>query len=201
MTNLCLHVLKRQIPLKELSDLFAGFSQPRIVGWQILLHITYNNQINIPVPIVFRETSVSVHDGTRVWRHCIRKNKSDKILELFGFSKCMDEEENFTLLCPLRDDLVVKLSKGQALALGLPLENLNVHIDDVRRLLANYLANAGADSAIFDRVLYQSQKPLSLTLDPQTAKSVGSTLYWQFPLPLSRPLKDSIRLISQCHHP
>eukprot|EP01055_Gregarina_sp_Pseudo9_P003700 Gregarina_sp_Pseudo_9__3699@NODE_384_length_2978_cov_19_824430_g348_i1_p2_GENE_NODE_384_length_2978_cov_19_824430_g348_i1NODE_384_length_2978_cov_19_824430_g348_i1_p2_ORF_typecomplete_len207_score12_19_NODE_384_length_2978_cov_19_824430_g348_i18111431 len=193
--SLCLHVIKRQIPLAELSDLFAGFSQSRVVGWHVLIHLTHATHANVPIPLVFRETSVAIFDGTRMWRHSARRNRSENVLEIFGFSKCMDDDDQFTLLCPLRDDLIVKLSKGQGLALGLPLENLDVPIDNVRNILANYLANPGSDGQIFDRVLYQSQKPLSFTLHTHTAKILNSCLYWQFALPLSRPLQESVRLV------
>eukprot|EP01054_Gregarina_sp_Poly1_P006684 Gregarina_sp_Poly_1__6683@NODE_35_length_18769_cov_73_980644_g30_i0_p10_GENE_NODE_35_length_18769_cov_73_980644_g30_i0NODE_35_length_18769_cov_73_980644_g30_i0_p10_ORF_typecomplete_len214_score11_65_NODE_35_length_18769_cov_73_980644_g30_i015672208 len=194
--SLQLHVVKRRIPLTELSDLFAGLSQPRVEGWQIIIHISYENRCDIPIPLVFRETSVLIKDGNRTWRHRSgKRNKSDKVMEIFGLTKSTDDDK-LILSCPLRDDLVVKLSKGQRLALGLPVDGPDVHIDAVRPVLSAYLANPGADIQLFDRILYQSQKPILFNLDPEHAKVMRTTLYWKFAVPISRPLQESLDLIA-----
>eukprot|EP01056_Protomagalhaensia_sp_Gyna25_P002128 Protomagalhaensia_sp_Gyna_25__2127@NODE_214_length_4362_cov_74_083738_g166_i0_p3_GENE_NODE_214_length_4362_cov_74_083738_g166_i0NODE_214_length_4362_cov_74_083738_g166_i0_p3_ORF_typecomplete_len198_score32_46_NODE_214_length_4362_cov_74_083738_g166_i010371630 len=194
---LILHIVKKEIPLTELSDLFAGYCSATVKGWHVLVHITYRDAINVPISLVFRETSVVVSDLHNAWRQRThRRHRSDKVLEFVGLTKSTDDEK-LTLSCPLRDDLLVKLSKGQRMALSLPLEGSDVHVDEARPLLAAYLASPNAEIQLFDRILYQPRKPITFELSPHTAKTLGTTCYWKFPLPVSRPLQESLNLISR----
>eukprot|EP01053_Blabericola_migrator_P008075 Blabericola_migrator_1__8074@NODE_4152_length_1305_cov_309_972536_g2571_i0_p1_GENE_NODE_4152_length_1305_cov_309_972536_g2571_i0NODE_4152_length_1305_cov_309_972536_g2571_i0_p1_ORF_typecomplete_len141_score21_88_NODE_4152_length_1305_cov_309_972536_g2571_i0284706 len=117
-------------------------------------------------------------------------------MEIVGLSRSVDDDK-LTLTCPFRDDLIVKLSKGQRLALALPLEGPDIHMDEVRSLLAAYLATRGSDVQIFDRILYQAQRPVPFDLDTCHARVSNDAFYWRFELPVSHQLQESLNLIAE----